>query len=186
MEYKLKIREETVSVDINSHGENSAKAIIEDREYDLKYSLISENELHLMVNGKSINAYVSQTADGKTIMLNGKVYKIQDEDKIPKGPKKKKGASGPSTVTPPMPAVVIAVTVKEGDPVEKGQGVVVLSAMKMETTLCAPYKGIVTKVNVKESDKVMPGQILMDIDPENIGPENIDEAKEEKVAALET
>ena len=36
-----------------------------------------------------------------------------------------------------MPAVVIAVSVKEGDIVEKGQGVVVVSAMKMETTLFA-------------------------------------------------
>ncbi len=180
MEYKLKIQEETVSVEINSHGENKAEAIIEGREYDLKYSLISENELHLMVNGKSINAYISQTADGKTIMLNGKIYKIQDEDKIPKGPKKKKGASGPSTVTPPMPAVVIAVTVKEGDSVEKGQAVVVVSAMKMETTLCAPYKGIVSKVNVIENDKVMPGEILVDIDPVNI-----EEQKEETVTKLE-
>ncbi len=187
MEYKLKIKEETLSIDIKCHEENTAKAIIEDQEYDLKYSRISENELHLMVNGKSINAYISQTPDGKTIMLNGKVYKIQDEDKITKGPKKRKGVSGPSIVTPPMPAVVIAVTVKEGDPVEKGQGVVVVSAMKMETTLCAPYKGIVARVNVAEKDKVMPGQILVDIDPvnidsENINPENIEETKPGELA----
>ncbi len=174
MEYKLKIQEETLSVEINSREEGTATAIIEEREYDLKYSLISENQLHLMVNGKSINAYVSQTSTGKTIMLNGKVYKIQDADKISKGAKKKKGATGPSIVTPPMPAVVIAVTVKEGDSVEKGRGVVVVSAMKMETTLCAPYKGIVTKVNVIENDKVMPGQILVDIE----------EIKEEAVADL--
>ena len=186
MEYKLKIQKETMSVDINSSDENTATAIIGEREYGLKYSLISENELHMMVNGKSINAYVSQTPTGKTIMLNGKVYEIQDEDKISKGPKKKKGATGPSTVTPPMPAVVIGVTVKEGDPVEKGQGVVVVSAMKMETTLCAPYKGIVTRVNVSENDKVMPGEILVDIDPVDIDPVNIDKIKEEKVAELET
>ena len=179
MEYTLKIKEESVSVDINSQEENTAKAIIKDREYDLKYSRISDNQLHLMVNGKSINAYISQTPDGKTIMLNGKVYPIQDEDKISKGPKKRKGASGPSTVTPPMPAVVIAVMIKEGDRVEKGQGVVVVSAMKMETTLCAPYKGIVAKVNIGENDKVMPGQILVDIDPVNK-----DAQKEEAVAKL--
>ena len=52
MEYKLKIKEETLSIDINRHEENTATAIIEDREYDLKYSLISENELHLMVKDR--------------------------------------------------------------------------------------------------------------------------------------
>jgi biotin carboxyl carrier protein len=164
MEYKLTIQEETIPVEINSIDENRATAAIEEREYDLKYSLISENELHLMVNGKSVNVFVSKNATGKTIMLNGKTYQIQDEDTVAKGPKKKKGVDGPTTVASHIPAVVIAVSVKEGDTVKKGQGVVVVSAMKMETTLCAPYKGVVTKVNVSESDKVMPGQILVDID----------------------
>jgi len=56
--------------------------------------------------------------------------------------------------------------VSEGDDVEKGQGVVVVSAMKMETTLQAPFKGKVVQINVAEGDKVMPGQILVDIERE--------------------
>ncbi|MRR35573.1 hypothetical protein EG829_13030, partial [bacterium] len=52
----------------------------------------------------------------------------------------------------------------EGDTVTKGQGVVVVSAMKMETTLQAPFAGMVTRVNTAEGDKVMPGMILVDIE----------------------
>jgi biotin carboxyl carrier protein len=59
--------------------------------------------------------------------------------------------------------------VTEGDLVEKGQGVMVVSAMKMETTLQAPYKGKVLKINVAEGDKVMPGQILAVIEREGEG-----------------
>ncbi len=164
MEYRLKIQGETIPVEINGNEGNTATATIEDREYDLKYSKISENELHLMVNGKSVNIYLSKNKNGKTIMLNGRTYQVQDMDNLPKGAKKKKGIDGPTKVTPPMPAVVIAVGINEGDRVEKGQGVVVVSAMKMETTLVAPYDGIVTKLNAKEGDKVMPGDILVDID----------------------
>jgi 3-methylcrotonyl-CoA carboxylase alpha subunit len=82
-----------------------------------------------------------------------------------------------------MPAVVIAVCVNEGDRIEKGQKVVVVSAMKMETTLVAPYNGMVTRVNVRENDKVMPGDILVDID--EIKDENKDEIKAEAVSELE-
>lgn len=165
MEYRLTIQDETIPVEINSGEENTASAVIEDREYGLKYFRISDNELHLVVNGRSVNVYVSNGPDGKTIMFGGKSYRVQDADNISKGPKKKSGFdSGPSIVTPFMPAVVIAVNVKAGDQVEKGQGVVVVAAMKMETTLKAPYSGVVSKVNVSEGDKVMPGDILVDIE----------------------
>ena len=165
MEYRLTIQDETIPVEINSSEESKAAAVIEEREYDLKYSRISDNELHLMVNGRSVNVYVSNGLDGKTIMFGGKAYQVQDADNVSKSPKKKAGLDGgPSVVTPTMPAVVIAVNVKEGDRVEKGQGVVVVAAMKMETTLNAPYSGVVSKVNVAENDKVMPGDILVDID----------------------
>jgi len=63
-----------------------------------------------------------------------------------------------------MPAVVISIPVSEGDVVEKGQAVVIVSAMKMETTLTAPFNGTVKKINTTEGDKVMPGDILVDID----------------------
>ena len=165
MEYRLTIQDETIPVEINSSAENQAAAVIEEREYDLKYSRISDHELHLMVTGRSVNVYVANGPDGKSIMFGGKAYRVLDADAVSKGPKKKAGFdSGPSVVTPHMPAVVIAVHVKEGDRVEKGQGVVVVGAMKMETTLKAPYSGVVSRVNVAENDKVMPGDILVDIE----------------------
>jgi biotin carboxyl carrier protein len=67
-----------------------------------------------------------------------------------------------------MPSVVVKILVQDGQRVEKGQGVVVVSAMKMETTLTAPHGGIVRKVNVAVGDKASPGQVLVEIenDPE--------------------
>jgi 3-methylcrotonyl-CoA carboxylase alpha subunit len=63
-----------------------------------------------------------------------------------------------------MPAIVVLVPVAEGDWVEKGQIVMVISAMKMETSLRAPYSGRITRIKVNEGDKVMPGDILVDIE----------------------
>ena len=68
-----------------------------------------------------------------------------------------------------MPSVVECIMVAEGDLVEKGQSVIVVSAMKMETTLQAPFKGKVLKINVAQGDKVMPGQILAEIEREEEG-----------------
>jgi biotin carboxyl carrier protein len=66
-----------------------------------------------------------------------------------------------------MPAVVVRILVSEGDRVNQGDRVIVVSSMKMETTLTSPSDGRVKAVNVAEGDKVMPGQILIDIDKDD-------------------
>ena len=63
-----------------------------------------------------------------------------------------------------MPAVVTKILVSTGETVEQGQGLLVVSAMKMDTTLTAPFDGLVTRINCAEGDKVTPSQVLVDID----------------------
>jgi 3-methylcrotonyl-CoA carboxylase alpha subunit len=72
----------------------------------------------------------------------------------------------PQVITPPMPSVVVRIMVAEGDSLQRGDGVIVLTAMKMETTLTAPFPGRVAAINVSVGEKVMPGKILVDIEKE--------------------
>jgi pyruvate carboxylase len=64
-----------------------------------------------------------------------------------------------------MPSAVIRILAAEGDLVNRGQSLIVLSAMKMETTLTAPYHGLVKKIHVAVGAQVMPGEILLEIEP---------------------
>ena len=165
MEYKLKINDETVSVDVENNADDAIHAVMGEKPFDVKYAAIDPHRIHLKVNGQGVNAYVADGKDGKWIAIRGKTYFVQDADvQEQTATRKKNGSAGPTEVTPPMPAVVIAVSVAEGDAVKKGQAVVIVSAMKMETTLAAPFDGTVKKVNVAEGDKVMPGDILVDIE----------------------
>jgi len=60
-----------------------------------------------------------------------------------------------------MPGKVIAVNVKTGDTVEKGQVVAVMEAMKMEHSLTAPRDGIVEAVGAEIGTQVPEGEILV-------------------------
>ncbi|MDO9263264.1 MAG: biotin/lipoyl-containing protein [Desulfosalsimonadaceae bacterium] len=165
MEYRLKISEETLPVEVENSGEEKFTATIAANRFDVSFTAIHDHRIHLTVGGQGVNAYVSDQGNGKIIAIRGKSYFVQDADLVEQTKSRKKGpGSNPTEVTPPMPAVVIAVPVAEGDVVKKGQAVVIVSAMKMETTLTAPFDGLVTKVNVAEGDKVMPGDILVDIE----------------------
>ena len=164
MQYKLTIKKETLPVEIEITSDNTISAHMGENKYDIGFSPVCSNQIHLNVNGRRVNVYVMRSSDGKIIMLDGKSFFVQDADLLEQSQVKKSCIdSTPTKVTPPMPAVVISVLVKKGDKVEKGKTVVVVSAMKMETSLVAPFNGVFSKVNVQDGDKVMPEDILIDI-----------------------
>ncbi len=70
----------------------------------------------------------------------------------------------PKQLTAPMPGMVVALHVKEGDKVESGQRLVVLEAMKMEHTLCAPHAGKVKEIYFPVGQQVVEGDELMVIE----------------------
>jgi len=162
MEYKLRINEEVKTVETRVTDDNAIQVTLDQETVDVSYDLISDHQIHLRVNGTGVNAFVLDGPDGKTVSIDGVSYLVEDAQ-TPRSEKKRRGNNAPTEVTPVTPSVVISVLVKNEEAVKLGQGVIVLSAMKMETTLTAPFDGIVTAVNVAEGESVSPGQILVDI-----------------------
>ena len=66
-----------------------------------------------------------------------------------------------------MPGTVIEVRVKEGDKVEKGQPLIVLSAMKMEMIVQSPVAGTIKKIHALKDMKVEGDDLVMDISVES-------------------
>ena len=64
-----------------------------------------------------------------------------------------------------MPGKVVGLRVKEGDKVKKGDPLIVLSAMKMETNVSAPCDGTVKSILVNLNMTVEPGDLVVDIEP---------------------
>lgn len=71
-------------------------------------------------------------------------------------------ATGDS-VTAPMQATVVKVAVADGDPVVKGDLVLVLEAMKMEQPLTAHKDGTVSGMNASVGETVSSGHLLLNI-----------------------
>jgi acetyl/propionyl-CoA carboxylase alpha subunit len=69
-----------------------------------------------------------------------------------------------STLTAPMPGVVIRVLAREGERVEQRQPLVVLEAMKMETPLVSPYEAVVRRIHVTEGERVTGGAVLVELE----------------------
>jgi biotin carboxyl carrier protein len=78
----------------------------------------------------------------------------------PRAAPPKRGEGG---VTAPMPGLVVALKVKEGDAVQAGQALLVMEAMKMENAITASYHGTVTRIYVREGDSISEGDLLVDV-----------------------
>ena len=63
----------------------------------------------------------------------------------------------------PLTGTVAKVPVSVGDPVEAGQAVVILEAMKMEIAVEAPRSGRVVRLGCTPGDLVQAGQVLAEI-----------------------
>ena len=165
MLYRFRTDEGSSSFDVDIAGVDAIRVNDGASTRDVSYSVISQNEIHLAVEGEGYNAFVTGKAGEKNIVINGTSYLIQDADMAEQTRKSRKAQGElPQEITPPMPSVVERIMVAVGDMVKKGDSIVVVAAMKMETTLSAPFDGQVTKINVTVGDKVMPGLILVNIE----------------------
>ena len=170
MDYNLKIGAQTIPVEADLKDDGTLLAKIGEKSFATCFQIISENQIYMEVEGIGRNIYLADNGDGKLINIGGTTYLVQDADALAQNSTRKRSSKElPQEITPPMPSVVERIMVAEGDLVEKGHSVIVVSAMKMEATLQAPFKGKVLKINVAEGDKVMPGQILVDIERQEEG-----------------
>jgi biotin carboxyl carrier protein len=171
LEYNLTVNKKEKLIRLQTNEADSFLAEIDNKKLHVTYKRIDDHTLRIEIDDdkmrKGVNAFLIDTDNGKIISINGITYTVCDKDDLSLGKTGKKISAGiPDKITPPMPATVISVMVNTEDNVQKGDGIVVISAMKMETTLTAPFNGRVISINTSEGEKVMPGDILVDIEKE--------------------
>ena len=72
--------------------------------------------------------------DTTWVFHDGVVHEIAAEESAAR----RRGAHAQGTLTAPMPATVIEIRVAAGDPVKRGDILIVLEAMKMERSIAIP------------------------------------------------
>jgi len=73
-------------------------------------------------------------------------------------------ASNPGHLGASMPGKVIKVLVAEGDTVSKGETVMVLEAMKMETSVSMPADGVIKALHAEVGEQVRAGDLFVEVD----------------------
>jgi pyruvate carboxylase len=99
--------------------------------------------------------------------LNGQPREVTVDDKSLKSESRDRAKADPSNpghVAAPIPGAVTSVVVDQGTKVKKGDRLLVMEAMKMQTTVYAPIDGEVAQLLVKAGQTVESKDLLLVIE----------------------
>lgn len=126
------------------------------------YMLLSRDGQEMILdNGGRFRAAVSsQSLEGESMVIsNGK-----EAIGAVAGKKMKKAGPLSGGLTSPMPGKIFKVLKEEGAPVQKGDTILILEAMKMEHSIRSDKDGNVKKINFKVGELVQGGVTLAEVE----------------------
>lgn len=156
--------EEEVLVQYDATGNGKFDFVLFERNYQVELIKADANHIHLRLNGVQHEIAIAQ--QGKQYFLHSaQTGNMQwtEKDRFPQQTSEKtKGG-----YEAPMPSQVIKVLVEAGQAVQAGEGLMVISSMKMENTIEADQDGVVEEIYAQEGQNVEAGFLLLKIRTEN-------------------
>ncbi len=164
MAYIAKLGEKTYTVEVEEVEKSIYRVSVDGSEFLLDGKKTGRTNYSLIVDNRSFEVDIDVSEDDYRVLVDGRNYHIHllDERRMRLGGVQAGiELQGRQRVSVPMPGKVIAVLVSEGDQVERGQGLVIVEAMKMENEVRSPINGEVKEVKVKAGDSLEAGATLL-------------------------
>jgi biotin carboxyl carrier protein len=135
---------------------------IDEREWFVNVAQPCPEVLSLLIDGRTYEIRRDRTAQGTQIWVEGMRFSIEVRD--PRSLKAHRATTssgdGPQKLVASMPGKVVRVLRSADEPVEPGDGILVVEAMKMQNELKSPKKGVIRQVLAKEGAAVNAGDVL--------------------------
>jgi len=165
MKYIAKIEDKSHQVDLTEIN-GKLEVTIDGRPISVDFVQVKPpNFFSFLVDNKSFDVEIIKNSESYRVNMNGRKYECFLEDEKLSRLKDiagfKKEILHEKELKTPMPGLVLAIEVKEGDLVIAGQGVAIVEAMKMENELKAKFDGRVKKIKVKPGQAVDKDQVLV-------------------------
>jgi pyruvate carboxylase subunit B len=162
MKYYVTVGDERIEVELASGG----AAFGSGEPVPAELSAVPGTTLrHLLLGDVGWRLTAVRDDEGWSIGAGGRRFRVRIEDERTHAIRALAGVEGPgegpAELRAPMPGLVVRVLVEEGQEVERGDGLVVMEAMKMENELRADAAGRVSSIRVEEGTTVAQGEVLV-------------------------
>ena len=165
MSLEVRIGGRSRRVDLRREGDHY-KGRVGERSVEAEVTERGPYSLLIRMGKRSFD--VTFDADGTTFLLDFGSRQIAVEILDPLAAPAEVPGLGPGRgrreIRASMPGKVVAVKVKVGDEVAKGQGLIILEAMKMENEVASPCAGKVAALGVTSGQTVETGSLLVAVE----------------------
>lgn len=118
----------------------------------------------LTVNDRHVEVVIATRGDDVFVHLDGEAYQLRYEHPLDRLAAQA-GGSASDRILAPMPGSIVSVHVAAGDAVKRGQTLLLMESMKMETTLTAPRDGVVAAVQFEKGQTFDRDALLLSLEP---------------------
>jgi biotin carboxyl carrier protein len=159
------VGEETRTLEVQDLGDGRYRIQIDGNERIVDSQQAGQGTFSLLIDNATAEVSVMSRGDEFTVAVNGRTHhlKLLDERALRRRAGKAAG-DGAHEIRAAMPGKVVAVLIEKGAKVERGQGLLVIEAMKMENEIAAPRAGTVTELRVSPGQAVEAGELLARVD----------------------
>ena len=128
---------------------DSATLTFGGRDHGCELQDLGAGEYRLAVDGKTHRVWVVVHRGHAWVHAFGRAWELEVVDPVARA---QRGAHGGDAVaTAPMPGTVVKIMVAEGEAVHKGQPLLIIESMKMQTEIAARRDGTVERLFVTEN-----------------------------------
>ena len=169
MTTEIKLGERLANVELLAEDGNKIKILVDSKEYDLDMLQVENGVYSVIYKERSFNVELIETDSPKKYSVNTFYHSydaeiIDPETRYQQARNSSNLEMTESTITSPMPGKVVKIQVELGSEVKKGDTVIIVSAMKMESEYKAMKDGVVKEIFVHEEDIIDGNQPLVCID----------------------
>jgi len=159
---RVELDDALYDIEIMVERDGGYAARLDGTEYRFEIDELSREAIRFRSDGLSGSARFFREGDRLYILRQGITVSVRDVTMS--APAAVGASSSDGRIRAAMNGRVVAVLVKEGEPIAAGQPVITLEAMKMEHVHSAPISGTISVVQVIEGDQVMTGRIMVEIE----------------------
>jgi len=164
MKYLTTVNNTTYEIEINENG----RITVNGEAHAVDFLTMQPPLYSMLLDNASFEALVEERDGQFHVMLLGDLFDVSVTDERAHRLAGSSGGfqveQGEISVRSPMPGLIVAVPVSEGQIVNAGDPLIVLESMKMENEIKAPQAGRVSKINITEGQALETGTELLVIE----------------------